>query len=123
MRTRWSWTAVAVGGLGALLGLSLAWAQAPAPAKSQAHPGRAVYEQSCAACHDNPQTKSPTLAAMQALGADAVGASLTIGKMREQGALLTPADLQAVVDYISSGGKRDESWIARAACPDERKAV
>ncbi|MDD3838195.1 MAG: PQQ-binding-like beta-propeller repeat protein [Phenylobacterium sp.] len=123
MRTRWSWTAVAVRGLGALLGLSLAWAQAPAPAASQAHPGRAVYEQSCAACHDNPQTRSPTLAAMQALGADAVAASLTIGKMREQGALLTPADLQAVVDYISSGGKRDDSWIARAACPDERKAV
>ncbi|HEX2561300.1 PQQ-binding-like beta-propeller repeat protein [Phenylobacterium sp.] len=123
MVVRWAWPA-AIGAAAAALALgAAAMAQGPREGAASPHPGRAVYERACAACHDNPDTKSPPLAALQTLGADAVMASLTVGKMKEQGSMLKAPELQAVVDYLSAGAKRDEAWIARGACPAEKKAV
>lgn len=122
MRTGWSWAAAAAVGLCLALAPG-AQASAPSPADAASHPGRAVYDRACAACHDTPETKSPPLSALQTLGPDALLSSLTIGKMKEQGALLKAPELQAVVDYLSAGARTDQSWIARAACPAERRTV
>lgn len=120
MGSRGSWAGRTAAIAAVLLCLGAGGASAQTPAS---HPGRAVYERACAACHDTPETKSPPLSALRTLGPDAILASLTVGKMKEQGSLLKAPELQAVVDYLSAGARRDESWITRAACPAERKTV
>jgi len=42
---------------------------AAAQAASADHPGKAVYEQYCAACHNMPATRAPALASLQQMSA------------------------------------------------------
>jgi polyvinyl alcohol dehydrogenase (cytochrome) len=123
MRAALAWAAAACSAALATALTAAAFAQVAREDAAAAHPGQAVYARACAACHENPETKSPPRSALQALGADAIRASLVVGKMREQGSLLKGEELDAVVEYLSGGAKADESWIARAACPAEKRTV
>lgn len=83
--------------------------------------GRAVYETHCAACHDRPEeTKSPAAETLRQMGPRAVSYALTNGGMREQAAGLTPAEINAVVDYLSATADIDNDWIADNMCPRDR---
>jgi len=65
------------------------------------HPGKAIYEKACAACHDNPEaTRSPSLSTLQAMRYQTISYALTQGKMQTQAAALTPQERTAVVDFL-----------------------
>jgi polyvinyl alcohol dehydrogenase (cytochrome) len=49
------------------------------------HPGRAAYQQYCAACHNQPGTRAPALSALQQMSEQTLRFTLTEGLMRQQG--------------------------------------
>lgn len=89
------------------------------------HPGEAVYKQSCAACHDNPEaTKAPPRDNLKAMSFQFVNYSLTNGKMKDMAAGLTAEQRGAVVSYVTG---RDTTtavdWTPSMKCTGARAAV
>jgi polyvinyl alcohol dehydrogenase (cytochrome) len=88
------------------------------------HPGKSVYERTCAACHDNPEvTRSSSLATLKAMRYQTISYALTQGKMQTQAAALSAAEKSAVVDYLVGREATSDEWIAAMMCPAERRAV
>jgi polyvinyl alcohol dehydrogenase (cytochrome) len=86
--------------------------------------GEAIYQQHCAACHDNPEeTKSPAADSLKRMGARPISYALTHGKMRVQGSALSEPQIDAVVGYLAASVVVDNSWVARMSCPADRQAV
>lgn len=80
--------------------------------------GEDVYRQHCAACHDMPaETFSPPLDTLRQMGVRAVAHSLTDGKMRVQGALLSPEEIDAVTGWLGASARADTDWAEAHACP------
>ncbi|MGD2132098.1 MAG: PQQ-binding-like beta-propeller repeat protein, partial [Maricaulaceae bacterium] len=105
-------------------GADLIPAAGPVANADQIHPGRLVYEQACAVCHDNPeQSRSPSFEALQGMGYRAIIYALTEGKMSDVGATLAPGEIPTVVSYLTGGEDDSDEWIAAAMCPAERRAV
>ncbi len=104
---------------------SLAVAQTPAvhsAASNQA--GQAIYQRSCAACHDKPaETKAPPIDTLKRMGPRAVSYALTNGKMKVQAAALKPADIDNVVSYLAATADVDNSWISSHTCTAGRLKV
>lgn len=106
-------------------------AQAPTPAarpfapQSPAeHPGKAIYDRSCAMCHNNPEaTRSPSLDVLKQMRYTNVSYALTDGKMKLQAANLTPMERTSVVDFLTGGAAASDGWVASMMCPAERRAV
>jgi polyvinyl alcohol dehydrogenase (cytochrome) len=96
-----------------------AFAQAPAE-----HPGKAVYEKACAACHNNPEaTRSPGLDTLKGMRLQQITFALTQGKMQTQAAALSATERGAVVDFLVGREVIDESWIGKMACSASRGKV
>lgn len=108
----------------ALAGLWLSMAAGGAAA-AEAHPGLAVYQATCAGCHDNPErTRSPAKSTLSAMSYQALDFVLTKGKMKVQGASLTDATRAQLIHYLT--GKTtvtDDSWTQAMACPAARAKV
>lgn len=123
MNLRASVTAMAVG-----LGLMAApaFAQQGAPPD---HPGRAVYQRSCAACHDNPAAtpgaaRAAQLASLQAATPARLREVLTEGVMKDIGATLSPQDMTNVVAYLTAGQQQAPAqWTDAILCSADKRAV
>lgn len=90
-------------------------------ALSEVHPGLAIYNQYCAACHDNAEaTRSPTFATLQAMSARNLEFAMTQGKMREQASAINPADLQLLISYLVSDRAAGADWVGAMKCPADR---
>jgi len=63
--------------------------------------GEVLYGKRCASCHDAGISRAPTRAALGQMSPDAIKAALTSGKMRAQGEGVTPAELDALVRFLS----------------------
>lgn len=86
--------------------------------------GEGVYRQFCASCHDVPEeTRSPALDTLRQMGLRAITHALTDGKMKAQGAALTPAQIDAVGGWLAARSQADTGWAAAHACPVGRAAV
>lgn len=119
-------------GLGALAGLtvlagsglgSLAQAQATDEAP---HPGKAVYEQFCAACHDKPEpgSRAAPVANLRKMSAQTLGAALTTGVMKPIGDGMDRRQLRDVVAYLAAPeGPQGTEWIDAARCPEGQREV
>jgi polyvinyl alcohol dehydrogenase (cytochrome) len=95
-----------------------------AAARSGDHPGKAVYERVCAACHNNPEaTRSPSLDTLKAMRYQTINYALTQGKMQTQAAGLTQQERAAVVDWLVGREVANDDWIAQAMCPADRASV
>lgn len=114
--------------------------EAPAQAASVEHPGKAVYESACAACHNNPEaTRSPSVETLRQMQPGTIAFALTQGKMQMQATGLTAEERQSVVEYLTgrpatlaagssnrgrkSARRKLEPWIAGMMCPANRRAV
>jgi polyvinyl alcohol dehydrogenase (cytochrome) len=105
--------------LSAFLFVSQGLAQAPNPAGDQdaAHPGRAVYDRACAACHNNPQaTRAPALASVRAMNRSTVEYAINIGYMKIQAKDLNAAERVQLVEWLALQQKPPGAWIERAKC-------
>jgi polyvinyl alcohol dehydrogenase (cytochrome) len=86
------------------------------------HPGKALYEKTCAACHDHPgTTRAPPFEALEGMRYGTIHFALTEGKMQVQASSLTAAERASVIDYLVGRGVIDDSWVASMMCPPARR--
>ncbi|WP_374469483.1 PQQ-binding-like beta-propeller repeat protein [Phenylobacterium sp.] len=110
----------------AALCAGFAIAQAHGEAEGPQHPGKAVYDQYCAACHNAPEagSRAAPVASLRKMSAQTLATVLTSGVMKPIGDQLTREQLRAVVTYLAPAEQAaDTGWIDRAMCPAERRAV
>lgn len=87
------------------------------PEEDAAHPGKAIYEKACGACHNNPQTtRAPALASLRVMNRGSVEYALTIGYMRTQAKNLTAAERGQVTDWLALGQPNNTAWLQQAKC-------
>lgn len=115
--------AVAGLGLAAFGAGSLANAQATDDAP---HPGKAVYDQACAACHNAPEpgSRAAPVAALRKMSAQTLTAALTTGVMKPIGDGLDRRQLRDVVAYLAAPeGPQGTAWIDDNRCPEDQRGV
>jgi polyvinyl alcohol dehydrogenase (cytochrome) len=119
----------ALTGLASAFGLSVlaapALAQPPAGAPAD-HPGRAVYAKSCATCHDSPaqNSRAPQLVALQTMPASTLRDALTLGKMKDIAASLSPQDLTNLVAFLTYSQKpASGDWTEALMCAADKRTV
>ena len=83
------------------------------------HPGKAIYDRACAACHANPAgTRAATFSQLTATSAADLRTLLTTGVMKPMAAGLSPEELTALIGYLTSGQKKvDANWADALMCP------
>lgn len=98
---------------------------AGAAAAADVHPGQAVYQANCAACHDNPeQTRSPAKSTLSAMSYQSLDFTLTKGKMKVQGAALTDTTRAQLINYLTGKSTAtDDRWTQAMACEGPRAKV
>jgi polyvinyl alcohol dehydrogenase (cytochrome) len=88
------------------------------------HPGRAVYAQSCGACHDNPEaTRAPPLASLRIMNRGTVDYAINVGYMKTQAQHLSPAERTQLLDWLALEQADATLWLARASCSGKTSAV
>jgi polyvinyl alcohol dehydrogenase (cytochrome) len=74
------------------------------PPAGDVHPGAAPYQAKCAVCHDQTFYKAPSRLKISRLGSRGVLRAMNEGIMQPQAADITPADREAIAEYLT--GKR-----------------
>lgn len=72
--------------------------------------GEAIYRSQCATCHENfleTRALPPPLLRLRTRGQ--ILAALESGRMKDQGAKLTPAERRTVADYLSTGTRKPKT--------------
>jgi polyvinyl alcohol dehydrogenase (cytochrome) len=69
-----------------------------------AQDGAQIYKQHCAACHDAPAQRVPSLATIKKMSGEAIYMALTRGTMKTQVADLSSAQILALISYIAPAG-------------------
>lgn len=110
--------------MASLCGESQATRAAESPATSIPHPGKAVYDQACAACHNNPEaTRAPGLETLNGMRYQTLLYALNQGKMKVQAAALSATQKAAVIDFLTGREPTSDEWLAPMMCPAERRQV
>jgi polyvinyl alcohol dehydrogenase (cytochrome) len=93
-------------------------------APTSVHPGKAIYDRACAACHDHPQeTRSPSFDTLKGMRYGSIHFALTEGKMQVQGASLTADDRSNLIDFLVGRATVDDRWIAKMMCLADGRSV
>ena len=69
-----------------------------------AQDGAAIYKERCASCHDVPEGRVPSLAAIKAMSGEAIYIALTSGSMKSRAEGLSTAQIFALLGYIAPTG-------------------
>ena len=69
-----------------------------------AQDGAAIYKERCASCHDAPQERVPSIAAIKAMSGEAIYVALTNGAMKGRAEGLSTAQIFALIGYIAPTG-------------------
>ena len=104
----------------------LALAQATDARPIDDHPGKAVYDKACAACHAAPEagSRTPPLASLRKMSASTITAALTTGVMKPIGDGLDRRELRDVVAYLAAPeGPAGTGWIDDNLCAADRRGV
>jgi len=72
-----------------------------------AQDGAQIYKQHCAACHDAPAQRVPSLATIKKMSGEAIYMALTRGTMKTQVADLSSAQILALIGYIAPAGDKN----------------
>ena len=105
-------------------GLALAQATDARPVDD--HPGKAVYDKACAACHAAPEagSRTPPLASLRKMSASTITAALATGVMKPIGDGLDRRELRDVVAYLAAPeGPAGTGWIDDNLCAADRRGV
>jgi polyvinyl alcohol dehydrogenase (cytochrome) len=115
--------ALAVAGAVAALaagGHALAQADAPPP------PGKAVYDRTCAGCHNAPEagSRAAPVAALRRMSSTTILTALTTGVMKPIGDSLSNREKREVAEYLGAPeGPVGTAWIDDNMCPADRRGV
>jgi polyvinyl alcohol dehydrogenase (cytochrome) len=99
------------------------FAQAPPVAS---HPGRAVFDRTCAVCHATPaDVRTPTLTALAAMPAGTLRDTMNEGgKMAAMAAGLSDAEKAQIVAYLTSGQQATAgNWTEKIMCAADKRTV
>src|SRR5687768_8050505 len=98
--------------------LVLTWSHSSWGAESlKEHPGKTVYEQACAACHNNPEaTRAPAFETLKGMRYQTLLYALNEGKMKVQAATLSAAQKSAVIDFLVGREATSDEWLAPMMC-------
>jgi polyvinyl alcohol dehydrogenase (cytochrome) len=79
-----------------------------------------LYKNTCAICHEVPETKAPPVETLRRLPASQILMAMELGKMQPQAAVLTQEQRVRLAKWLAAAedGKRD-AWIATRACARE----
>lgn len=105
-------------------GLALAQATDARPAED--HPGKAVYDKNCAACHAAPEagSRTPPFASLRKMSGQTITTALTSGVMKPIGDGLDRRDLRDVVAYLAAPeGPVGTGWIDDNMCAADKRAI
>jgi len=70
----------------------------------EAQDGAALYKGRCASCHDAPEGRIPSIAAIRQMTGAAIYNALTTGSMKSQTSGLSRQDVIALLVYIAPAG-------------------
>lgn len=88
------------------------------------HPGKAVYDQWCASCHnDGGQSGAPSYEAIRQLNRATVKYALELGYMKIQAKDVPKEELAQLIDWLPSAEGTNDSWITAARCPVKTREV
>jgi polyvinyl alcohol dehydrogenase (cytochrome) len=90
------------------------------------HPGKSVFDKTCAVCHAAPaDSRTPTLASLASMTAGVLRDSLNEGgKMAAMAAGLSDAEKAQVVAYLTSGQSASTAnWTDTMMCADNKRVV
>lgn len=102
-----------------LMLLSFSSAQALDQTPDMKAAGKQIFDQHCAACHDNTASKAPRREALAAVSFENIMLSLEFGRMQPQAAGLNKLQKAAVAKYLAGDKKVDESWIQASSCENK----
>ncbi len=88
------------------------------------HPGRAVYQEWCASCHDSGETSGgPSLAALRTLNQATVRYALELGYMKLQAQNVPKDELEQLIDWLPRDEAAGDAWVEEARCSIKRRQV
>ncbi len=90
------------------------------------HPGKAAYDQACAACHNAPEagSRTPPVAGLRKMSAQTLMTALTTGVMKPMGDGLDRRQLRDVVAYLAAPeGPVGTGWIDDNMCAADRHTI
>lgn len=67
----------------------------------ETHPGRQLFQQNCAVCHEGGVAKAPARVWLEMLAPDAILAALDGGVMSQQAAHLSPPQREQIAEYLT----------------------
>ena len=125
-----SWKQLSLSGFMAMA-LALAGLASGNPAQAQTtdeapHPGRAVYETYCAACHNAPPVgdRAPPVASLRRMNAQVLMSAMTTGVMKPIGDGLDRRQLRDVVAYLAPPeAPVGTAWLDGNMCVASKRAV
>lgn len=88
------------------------------------HPGKAVYDQWCASCHDDGgKSGAPSYEAIRMLNRATVKYALELGYMKIQAKDVPKADLAELINWLPSAEGTNDAWVNEARCPVKLREV
>lgn len=81
------------------------------------HPGQAVYERTCAACHTNDgNSRAPSLESLRKFRRTTVEYAINLGYMKLQAKNLNATERSQLLDWLATGAGDNGAWLAEAMC-------
>jgi polyvinyl alcohol dehydrogenase (cytochrome) len=125
MTFRFSLRSLAVA-MGAMLLAPAAFAQPAANTPDPNHPGKAIYDRTCAACHAAPaaNSRAATFGQITGTAPAQLRAILTEGVMKPMAASLSPQDMTSLIGYLTSGQQAvNANWTDAMMCAADNRTV
>jgi polyvinyl alcohol dehydrogenase (cytochrome) len=95
-----------------------------AAVNDEKHPGKQVYGEWCASCHDDgARSGAPSLEAIRTLNRATVEYTLTLGYMSQQAKDVPKEELAQLIDWIPRNGASNDAWVEKAKCPIKLRNV
>ncbi|GAB1261252.1 outer membrane protein assembly factor BamB family protein [Aurantivibrio plasticivorans] len=86
--------------------------------------GEDLYQQRCAACHNNPaNSRAPALEAVKQMSPQALRYTLTQGIMQQQAASLDAEQLNTLVDHLTADQSGGDDWVAGMMCSSSKRTI